>query len=298
LVAVVPAVAEYNESRALTYAYLSTAAMCSYPTTANNSDLINWSCGPACDAVSGMTNVFAINSGETNDAFVFGGKLNGECTLVFRGTTDLAGWLQDLKSATLVDLDGCSYQGQTCQVGDGFLSNYRSLEAFILGNLTSIGCGVSDPLFVTGHSLGAAEAAIAMFDLTAKGYNIAKSYTFGQPRVGDSLFASAFEQSLQSAEPWRISHGEDPVVHLPFESMHFRHITTEVYYAKDVVDGFTLCDASGEDPSCANSQSSKLVTSALICATQPRKCAHLTYMAEQKPFLMNGDVCSNLAIVV
>jgi len=297
-VVVVSAVAEYDESKALMYAYLSTAAMCSYPGTVNNSNLIDWSCGPACDAVNGMTDVFAINSGEKNDAFAYGGKLNGECTLVFRGTTDLPGWMQDLKSAVLVDLDGCSYQDQTCKVGDGFLSNYRSLEAFIQSNLTAIGCGLAEPLSVSGHSLGAAEAAIATFELKSKGYHIAKLYTFGQPRVGDSVFAKAFEQSLESTELWRITHAKDPVVHLPFEFMHFKHVSNEVFYAKDVADGFTLCDTSGEDPNCANSQSSSIVSSALTCATEKDNCAHLTYMATRKPFLMNGDVCANPASIV
>lgn len=288
--------AEFEEDRALTYAYLSTAAMCSYPATKDNSDLVSWSCGPACDAVPGMSDVFAINSGETNDAFVFGGKLNGECTLVFRGTSDIAGWLEDLKSSKLVDLKGCSYKGKMCQVGDGFLSNYKSLQSHIVGNLTGIGCDASQPLVVTGHSLGAAEAAIAMYDLKAQSYDIVRTYTFGQPRVGDATFAKAFEQDFASAEPWRITHAEDPVPHLPFEFMGFKHMTTEVWYKNEMVDGFKKCDASGEDPSCANSQSSKVAAAGKACASDRYKCAHLNYMTANKTILMNGDNCTNLKL--
>jgi len=198
----------------------------------------------------------------------------------------------------MVDLDGCSFNGKKCQVGDGFMANYNSLQAYIKGNLTKIGCDTSLPLVVTGHSLGAAEAAIAMFDLKAQGYKVARTFTFGQPRVGDATFAAAFEHEFASAEPWRITHADDPVPHLPFEFMGFKHMTTEIWYENNVVDGFKQCDSSGEDPSCANSQSSKTASAAATCASDAAQCAHLTYMAASKTILMNGDNCTNRALVV
>merc|ERR1719265_392241 len=103
-------VATYDESQALLHANLVTAAYCGYPKTTQES-LEAWNCGPACDAVEGMSDVKQIWSHEKNDAFAFVGKLKGECVLAFRGTSDLAGWITDLSSLDLVDLTG---QGVTC----------------------------------------------------------------------------------------------------------------------------------------------------------------------------------------
>merc|ERR1712000_318248 len=173
------------------------ASMCSYPSLPDDSSLEAWDCGGPCDAVPGMTNVFTVNN-TAKDAFVYGGKLNGECTLTFRGTSNTAGWMQDLKSATLVDLKGCSANGKTCKVGSGFLDNYNSLSAAMKSKFTSIGCTKDTPIAFVGHSLGAAEATVAMFSMHLEGYQISKSYTFGQPRVGDPTFKQAYESTFKN----------------------------------------------------------------------------------------------------
>lgn len=295
----VPALAAYDEDKAIAYAHLASAAYCSYPTLKDNSDLLKWNCGPDCDAVPGVTDVFTINSLRDNDAFVFGGKLDQECLLVFRGTTDLAGWMEDLKSAVLVDLTGqgvgCNYQGTPCKVGDGFMKNYNSVSSMIVGNLTQIGCDNSVPVSVIGHSLGAAEAAIAMFDLKNQGYTIGRSYTYGSPRVGDAAFAKAFEESFGASEPWRITHSSDPIVHLPFEFMGFTHLSTEIFYPHDTSDGYTQCDGSGEDPKCANSRSADLAIATAKCDGGDWRCDHLTYMAAVKQTWMRGVNCTGFS---
>lgn len=290
----------YDESQALTYAYLSTAAYCSYPHVSN--DLLEqWACGPACDAVPGFTDAFTINGPADKDAFAFGGKLNGECTLVFRGTSDLSGWSQDLKSLKLVDLSmNCSYKGKSCQVGAGFLANYNTLAPHIVGNLTRIGCDTSEPIVVVGHSLGAAEAAICMYDLKNQGYNIARSYTFGQPRVGDLAFVNAFEAEFSTTDLFRVTHASDPVVQVPFTAQGFSHLSQEVFYAGDVSKSYKVCDGSGEDRSCANSRSGDLFIAGLACADtkNPSKCDHLTYMHGSKTILMDGLSCAGQAMIV
>jgi predicted lipase len=249
-----------------------------------------------------MTDVRAIQPDVANDAFAFVGKLNNECLAVFRGTSNLNGWIQDLKSAVLVNLEDqgvrCTYGGESCQVGDGFMKNYQSVEPYLKGNLTDIGCTKGSRLSITGHSLGAAEAAIAMFDLKNDGYDIVESYTFGQPRVGDSTFTAAFEAEFGSIETWRVTHADDPVVHLPFEFMGFSHIATEVYYADTVADGFKICDGSGEDQSCSNSRSAETPAAILTCAADQAACPHLTYMTATKQIDMSGSSCAVSSISV
>jgi len=298
-IAVTPVFAAYDEAVALEYAYLCTASMCSpgatSPTTAS---LEAWDCGAACDAVPGMSDVRAIESGKTNDAFAYVGKKNGECLAVFRGTSDLAGWMEDLKSAVLVDLtdyglgDICSYNGTTCKVGDGFMDNYNSVSTYLKGNLTDIGCTKGSQLSITGHSLGAAEAAIAMFDLKHEGYDIVETYTFGQPRVGDQVFVSAFEAEFGPIDTYRVTHADDPVPHLPFEFMDFKHLATEVYYEKTTSNGYVVCNGSGEDPDCSNSKSDLVPVAVITCGTEPSKCAHLDYMTDSKTISMDGSSCT------
>jgi hypothetical protein len=302
-IAVTPALAAYDEAVALEYAYLCTASMCSpgatSPTTAS---LEAWDCGAACDAVPGMTDVRAIESAKANDAFAYIGKKNGECLAVFRGTSDLAGWIEDLKSAKLVDLKSdlgaeiCSYNGTTCKVGDGFMDNYNSVATSVKGNLTEIGCTKGSALSITGHSLGAAEAAIAMFDLKNEGYDIVETYTFGQPRVGDQVFADAYEaafgQTASDTNAWRVTHADDPIPHLPFEFMDFTHISTEVWYESTTSKGYKVCDGSGEDPTCSNSKSDLVPAASITCATDQAKCAHLNYMTDSKTISMDGSSCT------
>lgn len=294
-----PVLAAYDEAVALEYAYLCTASMCSPGATSpTTSSLEAWDCGAACDAVPGMTDVRAIESGLTNDAFAYVGKKNGECLAVFRGTSDLAGWMEDLKSAVLKDLsdyglgDICSHNGVTCKVGDGFMDNYNSVSASLKGNLTDIGCTKGSKLSITGHSLGAAEAAIAMFDLKYEGYDIVETYTFGQPRVGDQVFVDAFEAEFGAIDTYRVTHADDPVPHLPFEFMDFRHLATEVWYEKTTEKGYVVCNGSGEDPNCSNSKSALVPVAVVTCGTEPTKCAHLDYMTDSKTISMDGSSCT------
>merc|ERR1712071_240391 len=206
--------------------------------------------------------------------------------------------MADLKSATLVDLPGCSHEGKTCKVGEGFLANYNSLAKKLKSNLAAIGCDSSQPLAVTGHSLGAAEAAVAMYDLKSEGFNIARTYTFGQPRVGDKTFAEAFEADFGDSEPFRVTHKDDPVPHLPFEFMGFTHMSTEVFYDGDTKNGFKICDGSGEDKSCSNKHSGEVISAGARCAANNYDCPHLNYMVSLKTILMTGDNCTRSTVVV
>jgi len=295
---------QYNPDEALVYANLATAAYCGYPKTTTSS-LEAWQCGPACDAVSGMTEVRQILQVDNNDAFAFVGKMNGECVLSFRGTSDLAGWMSDLKSTGLVDLTAqsesnipCSYDGTNCKVGDGFMTNYNSIAPAVRGNLSEIGCGASSAgITITGHSLGAAEAVIAMYDLKSKGWTVRQTYTFGQPRVGDKAFQKAFEKDIGTSAVYRLTHYHDPVPHMPLENLFdagnkgFVHISQEVYYAEKVTGGYKVCDGSGEDKDCSDSYTD-LVEMIAACIGGS-DCDHLTYLMPTKSTMLDGSSCVN-----
>lgn len=293
--------ASYDESEALVYAYLATAAYCGYPKTSQAS-LESWNCGPACDKVPGITHVRQIITSDRNDAYAFVAKRHGSCILAFRGTSDFAGWMQDAKSYRLVNMSShgipCSHDGLDCLVGNGFIATYISLAAFIKGNLSAIGCLPGDAITVTGHSLGAAEAILAMFDLANEGYKVQHSYTFGQPRVGDTTFAAAFYSRIGSI--YRVTFRRDPVVHLPFERRSvqrpgFVHISDEVFYNGPVSEGYQFCSrvALGfEDQNCSD-RYGDVVGLLGSCLINIKECDHLHYMTNAKLILMDGFSCTD-----
>lgn len=72
--------------------------------------------------------------------------------------------------------------------------------------------GLNRPLYVTGHSQGGAEAALATRAFIAGGFPVAAAYTFAAPRPGDAAFA----QSIPETVPiHRIEFGDDIVPHAP-----------------------------------------------------------------------------------
>merc|ERR1712228_735641 len=168
----------------------------------------------------------------------------------------------------------------------------------IKGNLSAIGCQKGGSMTVSGHSLGAAEAAIAMYDLRSEGYRINQTYTFGQPRVGDAAFVSAFESAFGKSLLYRLTHYHDPIPHLPeAKSGGFEHMSTEVYFQEKATSGFKQCDGSGEDKSCSDSDDN-LIALLLECAAKGSDCDHLTYMMPIKSSTMDGVSCANETLVL
>merc|ERR1719454_1222545 len=84
----------------------------------------------------------------------------------------------------------------------------------------------------------------------------------------------------------------------PFTSSGFEHLATEVYYKKTSKEGYVVCDGSGEDSSCADSRSGEFITAGLVCATNPSKCAHLTYLQPAMTIMMNGNSCAKTSVSV
>lgn len=79
---------------------------------------------------------------------------------------------------------------------------------------------------LTGHSQGGAIASLIAFALKNSGISAAAVYTFGQPRVGDSNFATCMAQKIPLV---RVTHLKDVVPHVPYQSFGFRHAVREAY---------------------------------------------------------------------
>jgi hypothetical protein len=70
------------------------------------------------------------------------------------------------------------------------------------------------PLFVTGHSLGAALAALAARQASAASVRPRAVYGFGMPRVGGPQFQASYNADL-GAVTYRLVHGDDLVARVP-----------------------------------------------------------------------------------
>jgi hypothetical protein len=88
------------------------------------------------------------------------------------------------------------------------------------------------PLYVTGHSLGAALATVATQELEEEFHDlIAACYTFGSPRVGDGTY----EKSIK-APVYRIVNTTDIVTLVPFFLGTFMHVGDPRYLSRRKVN--------------------------------------------------------------
>jgi len=84
------------------------------------------------------------------------------------------------------------------------------------------------PIFITGHSLGAALATLASAALCEFSYFPQGVYTFGCPRVGDWRFARALNHQI-GHRFWRVENNNDIIPRLPPWFFGFRHAGQRVY---------------------------------------------------------------------
>lgn len=114
-------------------------------------------------------------------------------------------------------------------------------------------CPDCNKIVCTGHSLGAALSLHcgADFGATYEGKIPVSVWNYGQPRVGNIEFAKYARSKLD--ELWRVIHTRDLVPHVPPIELGFYHPPTEVWNTADN-SSYVVCDGSGEDPNCSDSQ--------------------------------------------
>nr|WP_278003711.1 lipase family protein [Nodosilinea sp. TSF1-S3] len=117
-------------------------------------------------------------------AFLF--RKGDNLILVFKGTQQLSDWKTNLKIrlkafTILADQEAVPPTGR---VHRGFLDAWQSVEKQVVYYLKKWRTPQTK-LWVTGHSLGGALAAVATISLETQGFEVSGLYTFGQPRVAD-----------------------------------------------------------------------------------------------------------------
>jgi triacylglycerol lipase len=119
---------------------------------------------------------------EDTDTQLFIGHSGSAIVMAFRGTTNIRDWMTDAKIAFVDVPHG--------KVHSGFNSALDSVWAEVLETLKQTQI-YAQSLWITGHSLGRALAALAAAARLSLDEHkpINGIYTFGQPRVGDRQFS-------------------------------------------------------------------------------------------------------------
>ena len=252
--------AEFHLSRAITGVYYSKAAYCDHTT------LNDWSCS-VCPHFPGVTNVSThIDLGHQSQGFVAYNPTDNEIVYAFRGTVNLDGWIEDFDFfQTPYNATNCT----GCKVHEGLWWGYNALAVHLLPKLQELVYAYpSADIFVTGHSMGAAQAGYAFLDVLQeiKGHTGKKRmYNFGCPRLGNPAFVAWADQVLEPhQEHFRMTNFGDPVVHLPpivfdeFGLGNWLHMPREVFFMNPFAPpqgGYKICDGTvtHEDPTCADS---------------------------------------------
>lgn len=161
-----------------------------------------------------------INSFDKNGTQAFLAKNDEFAVLSFRGTQPDK-WEDirtDIRILKLKTIDGKVHAGFKLafdDIKDGIIAELRKH----LGEM---------PLYITGHSLGAALATVAAQELD-KEFNdqIAACYTFGSPRVGDGRYEKAIKIPF-----YRIVNATDIVTLIPFLLGSFVHVGDSRYLSR------------------------------------------------------------------
>eukprot|EP00051_Salpingoeca_urceolata_P014029 m.177815 g.177815 ORF g.177815 m.177815 type:complete len:303 (+) comp17971_c1_seq1:312-1220(+) len=232
-----------------------TAIHLAYASYCPSKELEQWNC-QWCPSMYRFVGISFDNvTGER--AFVAYSSVNKTIVVSYRGSVTTRNWIADFNFIKVSYPDG-----HDVRVHDGFFKAFNDTRANMRKYvaMAAQACPDCNTILATGHSLGAAVAGLSILDLAAVPVAGTQNYTFqlsnfGMPRVGDQAYAELFRQRVFPST--RVVHNHDPVPHLPFEDMGFHHVYTEVWAqssdAPNAPQNYTLCDGTGEDPTCSRS---------------------------------------------
>jgi len=214
--------------------------------------VVDWNCY-ACKKVPGFQQITSVHDPKTDGRGLVGfDTVLGARVVAFMGTNaNIRTWIDDILLKPLSPFPDC----KNCSVHGGFYNTYKGLREQVYTALQALPPGKT---YVTGHSLGATLATHCALDLSVnRGYHVDGVITVGQPRVGNPAFADYYD-SLGISH-YRVTHHRDPIPHLAYEWMGYRHISNEVYYTDATKSGPTKLCSGQEDPMCADQFNGNLI---------------------------------------
>ncbi|MFM9111027.1 MAG: lipase family protein [Prochlorococcaceae cyanobacterium] len=145
-------------------------------------------------------------------------------SLVFRGTDQLADWIDNLNSFSEQALFGGFHRG--------FLHSVQDLWNPLFQCYSELNQKKPRALFVTGHSLGGAMATVASSILIHHDEGFTSTYTFGQPRAVTRDTARVYSVAANS-KTFRFQNNNDIVTRAPARVMGYSHVGTFLYITQE-----------------------------------------------------------------
>jgi hypothetical protein len=142
----------------------------------------------------------------------------GDVLIAIRGTEGILEWIHDAEFGQVP----CPFLAGAGQTEDGFTTMYESLRTGAESDSPRVVNALAKLPFphpvssvtICGHSLGGALATLLGLDVAANTvFNEPAVYSYGSPRIGDSLFASTYNQVVKNS--YRIANRLDIVPALP-----------------------------------------------------------------------------------
>ncbi|KAK3417864.1 hypothetical protein EUGRSUZ_H03854 [Eucalyptus grandis] len=198
-------------------------------------ELFSWTC-PRCD---GKTKGFEVielivDVQHCLQAYVGVAEDLNAMVIAFRGTQEhsIQNWVEDLYWKQL-DINYPGMPGAMVHHGFYFAYHNTTIRPGILDAVTRAKDLYGDiNVMVTGHSMGGAMASFCGLDLVVnhEARNV-QVLTFGQPRIGNAVFASCYSDHVPNTI--RITNGHDIVPHLPpyysrFPQKTYHHFPREI----------------------------------------------------------------------
>ncbi|RAL08914.1 lipase family protein [Aspergillus homomorphus CBS 101889] len=146
----------------------------------------------------------------------------------FRGSHDLSNWIANIDFGLTDASSICS----GCEIHSGFWKAWETVASTITAKIEAALTSHADyELVFTGHSLGAALAAVAATVLRNDGYTV-DLYNFGQPRIGNLALADYITNQNKGSN-YRVTHEDDIVPKLPPKLLGYHHFSPEYWITSD-----------------------------------------------------------------
>ena len=146
--------------------------------------------------------------------------------MAFRGTDEIADWLDNINAFTTDALFGSFHRGFWNSVEDV----WQTMDA----RVRELQKKLRRPVFLTGHSLGGAMATVAAARYIHEDKPFTSAYTFGQPRAVDRSTALVFNVEA-AARYFRFHNNNDIVTRVPTRLMGYSHIGSYLYISEEGV---------------------------------------------------------------
>jgi triacylglycerol lipase len=166
----------------------------------------------------------------------------GNCVVIaFRGSEVTEDYLQDAKFE-FTELVWSRGEAPV-KVHRGFLEDFEALNVQLVVALKTIFAKRGpQPLFLTGHSLGAAIATLCALEFARQKFAIYGVYTFGGPRVGNAAFAEIYADNpaLLGKYTFRVVNENDLVPRMPPWINGYRHVGQNIFLPDTRVPSWIL----------------------------------------------------------